>query len=158
MHVHPKNGKELARKAGIIPGDGLLEGRAKDVSSRRDYETERYELRKVGSVQHIQTKGEKVYNLQIDGIPAYETIIGLTHNTQKPVALAERAIKKSSKPGDIVMDLFGGSFSTMIGCQKLGRRFRGSDLDPAYVSVGVTRWCNFMGNNKVVKNGKGIEW
>lgn len=80
------------------------------------------------------------------------------HPTQKPVRLAERAIKRSSQKDDIVLDGFGGSGSTLIGCDQLGRRARLIELDPKYVDAIVGRWCKFKEDTRVVKNGKEIQW
>ena len=63
----------------------------------------------------------------------------------KPVELIERALKNSSKSRDIVMDCFGGSGSTLIACEKLGRQCRMVELDPKYVDVIVKRWEDFTG-------------
>lgn len=62
------------------------------------------------------------------------------HPTMKPIELVERAIKNSSKTKDIILDPFGGSGSTLIACERLGRQCRTSELDPKYVDVIVTRW------------------
>ena len=62
------------------------------------------------------------------------------HPTMKPVALVERAIRNSSKSRDIVLDLFGGSGTTMIAAERAGRRARLVELDPKYVDVIVRRW------------------
>ena len=62
------------------------------------------------------------------------------HPTQKPVEIAARAIRNSSKEGDIVLDLFGGSGSTLIACEQLGRRCRMMELDPHYCQVIIDRW------------------
>ena len=67
------------------------------------------------------------------------------HPTMKPVELVERALLNSSKSGDVVLDLFGGSGSTMIGCQKLARHSRMMEIDPKYVDVIVVRWQSFTG-------------
>jgi DNA modification methylase len=67
------------------------------------------------------------------------------HPTQKPVALPEEAIKNSSKGEDIVLDLFGGSGSTLIACEKTGRINRSMELDPKYVDVIINRWQDFTG-------------
>ena len=71
------------------------------------------------------------------------------HPTQKPVELPERAITNSSKQGDIVLDLFGGSGSTMIACHKTGRHARLMELDPKYNDVIVTRWQAFAGKQAI---------
>jgi DNA modification methylase len=67
------------------------------------------------------------------------------HPTQKPVALPEEAMTNSSKGMDIVLDLFGGSGSTMIAAEKLGRKACLMELDPKYCDVIVKRWEEFTG-------------
>jgi DNA modification methylase len=67
------------------------------------------------------------------------------HTTPKPVALVEKAIQNSSKGGDLVVDLFGGSGSTMIAAEKQGRSARLMELDPKYCDVIVKRWEDFTG-------------
>jgi DNA modification methylase len=67
------------------------------------------------------------------------------HPTQKPVELPERAIRNSSKQGDEILDLFGGSGSTLIACEKTGRHARLMELDPKYCDVIVKRWQDFTG-------------
>ena len=63
----------------------------------------------------------------------------------KPVGLVEIAIEHSSKTGDVVMDLFGGSGTTLIACEKTGRKARLMELDPKYCDVIVKRWEEFTG-------------
>jgi len=67
------------------------------------------------------------------------------HPTMKPVELVERAIHNSSKSRDIVLDLFGGSGSTLIACEKSHRSARLMELDPKYVDVIVRRWEEYSG-------------
>jgi len=67
------------------------------------------------------------------------------HPTTKPVELMERAVRNSSKTRDIVLDPFGGSGTTVIACEKSGRRARLMELDPKYVDVIVKRWQSFTG-------------
>lgn len=62
------------------------------------------------------------------------------HPTMKPVDLVTYCIGNSSKPGDVVMDLFGGSGTTLIACEMLGRSARLVELDPLYCDVIVRRW------------------
>ncbi len=71
------------------------------------------------------------------------------HPTMKPVALVERAIRNSSKSRDIVLDLFGGSGTTMIAAERAGRRARLVELDPRYVDVIVRRWQETTGGSAV---------
>lgn len=72
-----------------------------------------------------------------------ERVVG--HTTPKPVAFVERAINNSSKGGDVILDLFGGSGSAMIACEKIGRHARVMELDPKYCDVIVKRWEDFTG-------------
>ena len=67
------------------------------------------------------------------------------HATPKPIALCSRAIKSSSREGEIVLDVFGGSGSTLIACEQLNRRCYMCELDERYVSIIVNRWLNFTG-------------
>lgn len=73
------------------------------------------------------------------------------HPTQKPVALAMRAILNSSNPGDLVMDPFAGSGVTLIGAEQTGRACYVMDLDPRYCDVIVRRYFNFVGWNKATR-------
>jgi DNA modification methylase len=65
--------------------------------------------------------------------------------TQKPVELSVRAIEYSSKRGENVLDLFGGSGSTLIACEQTGRRCFMLELDELYASTIVERWEKFTG-------------
>jgi DNA modification methylase len=73
----------------------------------------------------------------------------MIHLTEKAVELATRALQYSSKPGDNVLDLFGGSGSTLIGAEMTGRRAFVMELDPLYVDVIVDRWQKFTGRQAV---------
>ena len=72
------------------------------------------------------------------------------HPTQKPVELIEMALKNSSKGGDTVVDVFGGSGSTLIACEKLNRQAKLMELDPKYCDVIVKRWEDFTGKKAVL--------
>ena len=67
------------------------------------------------------------------------------HPTMKPVELVERALRNSSRPGDTVLDPFGGSGTTLIAAEKSGRKARMIELDPKYCDVIVRRWQDFSG-------------
>jgi DNA modification methylase len=69
----------------------------------------------------------------------------MVHLTEKPVELAVRALTYSSKAGETVLDLFGGSGSTLIACEKLGRRARLMEIDPPYCDVIIRRWQEYAG-------------
>jgi DNA modification methylase len=72
------------------------------------------------------------------------------HPTMKPVELIDRALLNSSKPGDLVVDLFGGSGSTMIACEKAARASRLMELDPKYADVIIERWQEFKEREAVL--------
>lgn len=72
------------------------------------------------------------------------------HPTQKPVELIERALNNSSKAGDVVIDSFGGSGSTLIACEKTGREARLMELDPKYCDVIIKRWEDYTGETAVL--------
>ena len=62
------------------------------------------------------------------------------HPTVKPTALVADAIQDVTKRGDLVLDIFLGSGTSLIAAERTGRRFRGIDIDPAYVDVAIDRW------------------
>lgn len=77
------------------------------------------------------------------------------HPTQKPVELIEKALLNSSKAGDTVLDVFGGSGSTLIAAEKTGRNARLIELDEKYVDVIVKRWQDFTGHDALhLETGK----
>jgi DNA modification methylase len=71
------------------------------------------------------------------------------HPTMKPVELVERALLNSSKAGDVVADFFGGSGSTLIACERRGRKARLMELDPIYTDVIIRRWQDYTGKTAV---------
>ena len=75
------------------------------------------------------------------------------HPTQKPVALSERALG-NHKNAHNILDLFGGSGSTLIGCEKMKRRAFVMELDPKYCDVIVKRWEDFTGKKAELENGQ----
>ena len=71
------------------------------------------------------------------------------HPTMKPVALVENAVGHASNVGGVILDLFGGSGTTMIACETLSRNSRLMELDPKYCDVIVKRWCEFTGKDAI---------
>ena len=82
------------------------------------------------------------------------------HPTMKPIDLLCYLIKNSSKIGDVVIDSYLGSGSTLIACEKTGRQCYGVELDPQYCDVIVKRWENFTQKTaelqKATENGERI--
>lgn len=73
------------------------------------------------------------------------------HPTMKPVALVENALLNSTKKDDVVLDIFGGSGTTAIAAEGLGRRARLMELSPRYVDVIVRRWQEFTGQEATLE-------
>ena len=71
------------------------------------------------------------------------------HPTQKPVALVERLLRNSARPGNVVVDAFGGSGTTLIAAERLGMRARLMELDPKFCDVIVIRWQQLTGRKAV---------
>lgn len=74
------------------------------------------------------------------------------HPTMKPVALFDYQIKNNTKGGDVVLDLFGGSGTTVVACEQNGRNAYVMELDPRYCDVIVKRWENLTGEKAVLLN------
>jgi DNA modification methylase len=72
------------------------------------------------------------------------------HPTVKPVAMVVDAIKDCSRRGDIVLDIFMGSGTTIMAAERVGRRGFGLELDPLYVDVVVRRWQNYTKRDAVL--------
>lgn len=80
------------------------------------------------------------------------------HPTMKPIPLFDYQIKNNTKGGDVVLDLFGGSGTTIMACEQNGRRGYAMEYDPKYVDVIVDRWEKFTGNKaKLIRGVEGNE-
>jgi DNA modification methylase len=107
-----------------------------------------YAFKKGKSPQWFGPSDEKsVWELKKDSRNDY-------HPTQKPVELPERAMKNSSKIGDIVLDLFGGSGSTMVAANQLKRKARLMEFDPKYCQVIIDRMKKLDPSLVIKKNGE----
>lgn len=76
------------------------------------------------------------------------------HPTMKPTELVARCLRNSTEPGDLVLDSFGGSGSTLIACEQLGRICGSLDLEPRFVDVQVRRWEAFTGKEARLSDGR----
>ena len=88
-------------------------------------------------------EGNSCWRIKRDAASEY------VHPTQKPTALAGRALHNSTDPMDIVLDLFGGSGSTLMACEQLGRKARLMEFDPHYCDVIIARWEKYTGKKAV---------
>lgn len=103
----------------------------------------------------VANQGAKIHGKRIGSVWSIgkDVPIDYIHPTQKPVALAGQAITSTSDRGDIVLDLFGGSGSTLISCQQLSRICYMMEVDPHYVDVIIERWENFTGQKAKLLKG-----
>ena len=69
----------------------------------------------------------------------------------KPVGLVERMIVNSTKSGQVILDLFAGSGTTLIACERTARIARALEIDPRFVDVAVRRWEEFTGKQAVLE-------
>lgn len=76
------------------------------------------------------------------------------HPTMKPITLFDYQIKNNTKGGDIVLDIFGGSGTTIMACEQSGRNAYIMELDPKYVDVIIDRWEKFTGQKAVLLSGE----
>jgi DNA modification methylase len=77
----------------------------------------------------------------------------LEHPTMKPVELVERALRNSSKTRDTILDVFGGSGTTLIACEKSRRQARLIELEPRYCDVTIRRWQEYTGEKALLDGG-----
>lgn len=95
---------------------------------------------------------KKVYQLESTIIKEDKPKINDLHPTMKPINLLARLIKNSSEEKEIVLDLFGGSGSTLIACEQLNRKCYMMEYDPYYLDVIIDRWEKFTGEKAVLLN------
>lgn len=103
----------------------------------------------------------EVLNKEVNSIGAYDDLFPIVqlwlvkrdntqdyeHPTQKPITLNEKPIKRCSAPGEVVLDLFGGSGSTLIAAEQLKRRAFLTEIDPTFCDLIVRRYEHFTGQN-----------
>ena len=84
-------------------------------------------------------------DIPVDVIHEDKPVRNAEHPTMKPLRLIGQLIQNSSRRGETVMDLFGGSGSTLMACEQTGRRCLTMELDPRYADVIIERWETFTG-------------
>lgn len=99
-----------------------------------------------GKVRFRGKRGMSVWTIGKDRVTDYK------HPTQKPVELAVRAIGDFTDAGNTVLDIFGGSGSTVIACEQMGRAARVIELEPTYCDVIIERWQQFTGQEATLDN------
>lgn len=101
-----------------------------------------------------ETIKELLQRDETDIIRANKNLKNDLHPTMKPIRLLAKLINNSSKANDIVLDLFGGSGSTLVACEQTNRKCRLMELDPKYVDVIIDRWETLTGEKAVLINGE----
>lgn len=104
---------------------------------------------------------EKIFADKVPTTVLYEDkpLVNDLHPTMKPIRLMARLIANSSQPGWRVLDLFGGSGSTLMACEQLGRTCYTMELDPKYVESILLRWSRFTGEQPMLlQNGKTVPY
>lgn len=129
----------VQRNIGISAGVGLTGDFVKNVFVKNRSRNVVCVSKRVGDVRKF-SETTTVYNLTIDGVPAFETLLGITHNTQKPVALYAWILKNYAKKGDVVFDPMMGSQSSRIAAYKSGFDYVGCELDGEYYGKGCDRF------------------
>ena len=119
---------------------------------------------KVGTAQHFNAVELGKHGRNRTNVWDYASVNSLVgsrrddlqlHPTVKPIALVGDAIKDVTKRGDLVLDTFLGSGTTLLAAERTGRRFRGTEIDPAYVDVAIARWEAMTGGEaKLLREGK----
>lgn len=84
--------------------------------------------------------------------------INYVHPTQKPIKLSATAIESTTKENEKVLDLFGGSGSTLIACEQLNRKAYLMELETKWVQVIIERYLKFTGEEEIKINGKTVNW
>lgn len=109
-------------------------------------------------VKHPSKKSVRIFRHLWKGmIKASENGSGRVHPTQKPIALAEWAFQELAPDSNSVFDLFGGSGSTLIACEKTNRKCFMMELDPYYISVIIERWMKYTGKMAYLLNDDGTK-
>jgi len=123
-----KNIKNVMKSIGIIAEDGLMGENARNVIRGDKLENVLCVGRKIENVRE-EKQEQTVYNLTINGIPAFDTKIGISHNTQKPVPLLKRLISIFTDEGDVVIDPVAGSGTTLKAAAEINRNAYGFEVD-----------------------------
>lgn len=132
------------REAGFHWSSTIIWAKDRLVLSRKDYHTQ-YEPIWYGWNANAARLAEVADRKQSDLWQIDRPSRSVLHPTTKPVELMTRAIQNSSKRGDIVLEPFGGSGSTLIACEQTDRACRAIELDPKYVDVIIKRWETLTG-------------
>ena len=149
-----KNHFTLSRSDYQNQFEPILIGSASTPPDEAAYDESEAEYILYGWIKHTWNGGRKQPNVWHFDRPMASDL----HPTMKPVMLCAKAIQNSSSRAAIVLDIFLGSGSTLIACEKTGRVCYGMELDRHYCDVIVERWCEYTGRRDIICNDKEIYW
>lgn len=132
--------------------DGAAHYFIEDRTNTTVIEDEKLDFNKMKKEELVELL-EKLFKTRMSVIDANKPTVNDLHPTMKPIVLIAEQVKNSSKKGEIVLDSFGGSGSTLIACEELGRKCRTCELDPKYVDVIIKRWEDYTKRKAVKING-----
>lgn len=112
------------------------------------FQHEKYDFEKMKKEEMVELL-KQIYSLPMSVFDDDKPKINDLHPTMKPITLIGKQIANSSKKGELVLDLFGGSGSTMIACEQLGRACYMMEYDPHYADVIIDRWETFTGKEAI---------
>lgn len=138
------------RETKLLIKQQLIWNKAKKTFGRQDYQWKHEPCLygwKEGASHHWYSDRKQTTVLDFDNPMASHL-----HPTMKPIPLFDYQIKNSSKPGDRVLDIFGGSGTTLMACQQNGRKSYTMEYDPHYVDVIIKRWEDFTGEKAELIN------
>lgn len=103
----------------------------------------------------VSNQGKEIQSKRIGSVWSIpkDNAADYVHATQKPVRLPSEAILHTTKPGDKVLDLFGGSGSTLLACEQTGRKGAIMEMDPRNVDIIVERWKQYTGKTPQLMEG-----
>lgn len=139
------------RQAGFHWSSTIIWNKDRLVLSRKDYHT-KYEPIWYGWNAKAPRLVEVADRKQSDVWDFERPSRSELHPTMKPIQLICKSLQNSSKPGNIVLDPFGGSGSTLMAAEQTNRKCRMIELDPRYCDVIIERWENFTGKKAVLVN------
>jgi len=142
------------QRDGISPKkDGRFTDDARDATSQKLSSLKSYAMHPVESIEELNYSG-MVYNLTIDGNPAFQTEVGMSHNTVKPIELMRWLCRLVTPPGGMVLDPFMGSGTTGCAAVMEGFNFTGIDQNKEYCDIARKRieWWRIKTSRQVSKN------
>ena len=116
----------------------------------KEYDQLRAEYDQLRAYFKNEDNSNNVWNIEITKGKEKESTGG--HATPKPIELCSRAIKSSSRENEVVLDVFGGSGSTLIACEQLNRKCYAMELEPKWVDIIIQRWENLTGKKAILLN------